>query len=184
VALRCTRMMVAVLPEASITPEKPSNSGLCSILFPTMSEHASSVQYIAVSEAVLEEWDKLFVLKDEYAPPHESPKETSDQSDGWMEQWVGGYGEVLRKRKMLCRHLSIPFIVVGWRSAENWLASRRRCRRSLNFGTDCRDGTVVSNLKCPFSIIRLGFIQMHATVAMSGDTIYGTVANSRYCSTH
>jgi neuroblastoma-amplified sequence len=29
-------------------------------------------------------------LKDEYAPPHETPKETSDRSDGWMDGTIGG----------------------------------------------------------------------------------------------
>jgi hypothetical protein len=36
-----------------------------------------------------------------------------------MQQWLGGSGEVLRKSKMLRHHLSITFVVVGWRSSEN-----------------------------------------------------------------
>ncbi|GJM87674.1 hypothetical protein PR202_ga03652 [Eleusine coracana subsp. coracana] len=87
VALRSTQMVAAVLPDANITPENLATLDSAASCFLELSKHASSVESVAVLEAMLEEWDQLFSSKDEYVPPHESPKETSDWSDGWDDGW-------------------------------------------------------------------------------------------------
>lgn len=87
VALRSSQMITAVLPDASITPENLSSLESAVSCFLHLSERASSVESVAVLEAVLEEWEQLFSSKEEYVAPQESPKETSDWSDGWDDGW-------------------------------------------------------------------------------------------------
>lgn len=87
VALRCTQMVTVVLPDANIMPENLATLDSAVSCFLHLSERASSVESVAVLEAVLEEWEQLFSSKEEYVPPHESPKETSDWSDGWDDGW-------------------------------------------------------------------------------------------------
>ncbi|KAL6642432.1 hypothetical protein ACP70R_020613 [Stipagrostis hirtigluma subsp. patula] len=87
VALRSTQMVTAVLPDANITPENLATLDSAVSCFLQLSERTSSVESVAVLEAVLEEWEQLFCPKEEYVPPHESPKETSDWSDGWDDGW-------------------------------------------------------------------------------------------------
>ncbi|CAM0943908.1 unnamed protein product [Alopecurus aequalis] len=86
-ALRSSQMVTAVLPDASITPEDLSSLESAVSCFLHLSERASSVEIIAVLEAVLEEWEQLFSSKEEYVAPQESPKEASDWSDGWDDGW-------------------------------------------------------------------------------------------------
>ncbi|KQJ90695.1 MAG2-interacting protein 2 isoform X2 [Brachypodium distachyon] len=87
VALRSSQMITAVLPDANITPENLASLDSAVSCFLHLSEGASSVKSVVVLEAVLEEWEQLFFSKEEYVPPHESPKETSDWSDGWDDGW-------------------------------------------------------------------------------------------------
>jgi neuroblastoma-amplified sequence len=87
VALRSTQVVASVLPDANITPENLATLDSAVSCFLRLSEHASSVESIAVFEAVLEEWEQLFALTEEYVPPQESPKERSDWSDGWDDGW-------------------------------------------------------------------------------------------------
>ncbi|XP_062202645.1 MAG2-interacting protein 2-like [Phragmites australis] len=87
VALRSTQLVAAVLPDANITPENLATRDSAVSCFLRLSEHASSVESVAVLEAVLEEWEQLFSPKEEYVPSHDSPKETSDWSDGWDDGW-------------------------------------------------------------------------------------------------
>ncbi|KAL6905903.1 hypothetical protein ACP4OV_003504 [Aristida adscensionis] len=87
VALRSTQMMAAVLPDANITPENLATLDSAVSCFLQLSERASSIESVAVLEAVLEEWEQLFCPKEECVPPHESPKETNDWSDGWDDSW-------------------------------------------------------------------------------------------------
>ena len=82
VALRSTQMVAAFLADANITPENLATLDSAVSCFLHLSEHASAAN-VAVLEAVLEEWEQLFSPKEEHVPPHESPKETSDWSDGW-----------------------------------------------------------------------------------------------------
>jgi neuroblastoma-amplified sequence len=87
VALGSTQMVASVLPDASITPKNLATLDSAVSCFLQLSDHASSVESVAVLETVLEEWEQLFALKEEHEPPQESPKETSDWSDGWDEGW-------------------------------------------------------------------------------------------------
>jgi len=87
VALRSSQMITAVLPDASITPENLSSLDSAVSCFLHLSERASSVESVAVLEAVLEEWEQLFSSKEEFVAPLESPKEASDWSDGWDDGW-------------------------------------------------------------------------------------------------
>ena len=87
VALRSSQMVTAVLPNARITPEDLSSLESAVSCFLHLSEFASSVESVAVLEAVLEEWEQLFSSKEEYVAPLESPKEASDWSDGWDDGW-------------------------------------------------------------------------------------------------
>ncbi|KAF7091362.1 hypothetical protein CFC21_093952, partial [Triticum aestivum] len=88
VALRSNQMVTAVLPDASITPENLSSLDSAVSCFLHLSERASSVESVAVLEAVLEEWEQLFSSpKEEYVQPQDSPKEASDWSDGWDDGW-------------------------------------------------------------------------------------------------
>ncbi|TVU51498.1 hypothetical protein EJB05_02930 [Eragrostis curvula] len=87
VALRSTQIVAAVLPDANITPENLATIDSAVSCFLQLSEHASSVESVAVLESVLQEWEQLFASKEEYVPPQESPKETSDWSDGWDDGW-------------------------------------------------------------------------------------------------
>ncbi|KAG8051077.1 hypothetical protein GUJ93_ZPchr0009g1656 [Zizania palustris] len=87
VALRSTQMVNTVLPDANITPENLGTLDSAVSCFLHLSESASSVESIAILEAVLEEWEQLFSWKEECVLPHESPKETSDWSDEWDDGW-------------------------------------------------------------------------------------------------
>lgn len=87
VALRSTQMITTVLPNANITPDNLGTLDSAVSCFLHLSESASSVETIAVMEAVLEEWEQLFSSKEEYVPPQESPKETNDWSDDWDDGW-------------------------------------------------------------------------------------------------
>ncbi|XP_020112692.1 MAG2-interacting protein 2 [Ananas comosus] len=89
VALKSTQLVAAISPHSEITPENLSTVESAVSCFLHFSESASSVEDLNVLQAVLEEWEQLFLNKEEdHDQTHESPKDLNNwSSDEWDEGW-------------------------------------------------------------------------------------------------